>query len=151
MTPKSSMLVLHLVSQRKGTGTLWAKMDDVFPECGLLIKDATRMEQLQCFIDSCHVGANCMERLARRIKVLFDAFPKTELIYLYYRRRSDGLLRAGLFWSDFREPRLISMNRGAWERLKHHGQVFQFTPPDGFYGLVSGHVQAPISAGLPIL
>lgn len=145
------MLVLQLVSAKKGTGTLFAKMDDVFPECSVLIKDATRMEQLQCFIDSCHVGANCMEKLAGRVKVLFDAFPRTELIYLYYKRRSDGRLRAGLFWSDFREPRLISMNRGAWDRLKVHGQVFAFTPPSGFYGIVSGTSPAPSATALPIL
>lgn len=151
MTHPSSLLVLEVYSQRSGRSTLFAKMNDVFPECGILIKDATRMEQLQCFIDSCHVGADCMTKLANRVKVLLDAFPKTELVYLYYRRRSDNRLRAGLFWSDFREPRLISMNPGSWNRLKLHGKVFQFTPPAGFYGVVGGQVQAPVVSALPIV
>ena len=126
---------LVVKSEKKTRGTLFAKLDDVFPECGLLIKESDRMERFQCFIDSCHVSANCMERLVRRVKPMFDTFPTVDLIYLHYRRRSDNRMRAGLFWRDVREPRLLSVNTYAWERMKTYGQVFIYEPPPGFYGI----------------
>lgn len=143
MNAPAPFYTLLVTSERRGTATLFAKIDDVFPECGVSIHNSDRMDRLQCFIDSCHVGANCMEKLAKRLNVLFDTFPTAQLCYLYFKRRADAKMRAGLFWRDFRLPTVINVNKWAWERMKTYGQVYQFAPPAGFYGLSTSAAQSP--------
>lgn len=143
MNAPAPFYTLLVTSERRGTSTLFAKIDDVFPECGVLIHNADRMDRLQCFVDSCHVGANCMEKLAVRLRAMFDTFPTAQLCYLYFKRRSDGKMRAGLFWRDFRNPRMLGINKWAWERMKTYGQVYQFAPPADFFGIGAPPSQTP--------
>ena len=72
-----------------------------------------------------------MEKLAKRVKHIFDTFERTELLILYFKYRDHPTrLRAGVFWRDLREPRLITMNPYAWEKLKEIGTVYEYTLPD---------------------
>jgi hypothetical protein len=136
LTTPGAFYVLLVAGKRKGT--MFARTEDVFPDCGVLIKDAPKLERFQCLIDSCHVGANCMERLARRVGPLFEAFPSADLLYLHHPRRDDELRRrAVLFWRDFREPRVTTINKWAWERMKTYGRVYAYSPPSGYYGIAA--------------
>lgn len=117
-------------------GTLFAKLQDIYPECNFLIKDSTQLHPLICLTSSCHRNANCMTKLVQRIKFLFDNFQNCELILLYFSYRDKpGSQRAGVFWKDFREPRYITMNRSAWEKIKKEAILYQITlPTDLFLG-----------------
>lgn len=110
--------------------TLFTKFLEVYPECEFLIRDQSNLYPLLCLQSSCPRAANCMEKLARRVKELFDAFPQAELLVLYFKYRdAPGKLRAGVFWKDMREPRFITMNPGAWKKFKEIGEVYEWELP----------------------
>ena len=71
-----------------------------------------------------------MEKLAKRVKAIFDAFPTAKLLLLYFKYRDrPNSLRAGVFWRDMSEPRIITMNPGAWEKMKQLGTVYEWNLP----------------------
>lgn len=115
--------------------TAMFKLDDLFPECRLYREKAPQAEPLICIRDdSCPVNHGCMASLVRRIKMLFEEIvPQAELIILYFRKRNVPGLGAGVFWKDFREPRVITVNQQAWERVKFRGTTFQFLPSESFF------------------
>ena len=124
--------------------TAFWKLDDLFPECALFREQSPRIEPLVCIReDACHVGHNCMEILAHRLQALFtEVMPQyVNLILLYYKKRNVEGIGAGVFWRDFRTPRVITMNPGGWKRVKLRGEVFRFTPGETFF--LSGRAAPP--------
>ena len=121
------MLVLEV--QRK---TIFAKLNDVFPECSFLIQGQDQLYPLFCIKNEyCPRNMNCMDRLVRRCKHMFDAFPDAQLLILYFAYQDrPGSHRAGVFWRDLREPRFITFNRSSWVKMKEIGTVFEYTIPD---------------------
>jgi hypothetical protein len=109
------------------------------------------VEPLVCLAEdlACTTGHGCMEALVKRLKMLFEEFrPEPKLILLYYRKRNVPGLGAGVFWPNFREPRTITINPTAWERLKKRAAVYQFLPSEGFFltGQAPEPTPAPASA-----
>lgn len=123
--------------------TSFFKLKDIFPECFLYREHSPRISPLTCLQEenSCHVGKNCMETLAKRLFVLFsEIIPKTRLILLYY-ALPNSKQSAGAFFKDFRSPRIIKMNPYAWKRIKNRGNIFQFLPSSNFF--ISGITEPP--------
>lgn len=126
------MMYFLLMSQR----TAFFKLEDLFPECFLYREKHPQIEPAICIAEdaACTVGKNCMETLAKRLKVLFDELlVDTDLILLYYRKRNLPGIGAAIFWRSFEEPRLITVNPTAWEKIKKRGSVYQFTPGPSFF------------------
>ena len=115
--------------------TAFFKLEDVFPECSLYREKYPNLESLVCIrADACHAGHNCMETLTKRLHVIFDdLLPSVELIFLYFKKLGDLGMGAGVFWRDFREPRVITVNPKGWHRIKRCGDVYKFTPEPGFF------------------
>ena len=110
--------------------TIFIKMQEVFPECTLQIEGAPNLHPFFCLVSNCFRNANCMGKLATRIKYIFDQWPKAQLLILYFSYQDrPGSQRAGLFWRDMREPRYITMNRTAWVKLKKMGIVYEWGLP----------------------
>ena len=137
--PKELIYFLQLSSK----SSFW-KVDDVFPECLLYREHAPRIDPLICIKENtCHVGHNCMEILVKRVHALFDeVVPKyVNLILLYFKKRNTNGIGAGVFWRDFRTPRIITLNPGGWRTVKARGEVFRFTPGESFF--LSGRTLPP--------
>lgn len=129
MTPDPIMYFL-LMARR----TAFFKLQDLFPECFLYREQSPQAEPLLCLReDSCPGNHNCMETLAKRLKIMFDLLSHADLILLYYKKRNIPGMGAGVFWKDFRDPRTITMNPKAWARLKLRGKVLQFQPDESFF------------------
>ena len=110
--------------------TLFVKFVDLYPECEFLIQDEPQLYPLICFNTSCHRNRNCMEKLVKRVKSIFDAFPEANLVLAYYKYRdAPTSIRAGVFWNDFSEPRIIRMNHSAWEKMKQLGTIYEWEMP----------------------
>ena len=119
------MLILE-VNKR----TLFAKCLEVYPECTFLIMDQPQLHPLICLKSSCPRNQRCMEKLARRVKAIFDAFPESQLLVLYFKYRdAPNQLRAGIFWKDMREPYFRVLNPGAWSTFKRIGIVYEWELP----------------------
>jgi len=129
------------------TKTAFFKLESIFPECFLFREHAEQIDPLKCLLEdnSCHVGRNCMETLAKRVHVLFEeVLPSVDVIVLYFKKRGSQSYGAGLFWRDMREPRTITMNPYAWTRVKTRGAVYQFAPNPSFF--LSGRSAPPAPA-----
>ena len=110
--------------------TLFAKLLEVYPECEFLIRDEEKLYPLICLQSSCPRAQNCMEKLAKRVNAMFEAFPQAKLLVLYFKYRdAPNRLRAGIFWKDMREPYYRVLNPGAWETFKRVGTVFEWDLP----------------------
>ncbi len=129
--PKNA-LVLKVVKAVRST--LFMKLNDLYPECQFLIEGAPQLSPLFCLKSHCPRNQACMEKLANRVKYVFDTFPDTELLLLYFRYvDKPGSQRAGVFWRDMREPRIITFNRTAWDKLKSVGIVYEWALPDSLF------------------
>lgn len=116
-----------------GKTSFW-KLDDLFPECSFYREKCPRIDPLICLREnSCHVGSSCMQTIGNRLQALFDTIlPKwVQLVLLYYKKQCG--LGAGVFWRDFREPYIITMNSGAWARVKLRSEIYKFLPGNSFY------------------
>jgi hypothetical protein len=132
--------------------TVFFKLQDLFPECYFHREGAPRVEPLICLKEEnvCHVGRNCMETLARRLHMLFgevfkpeDDKPTVDLIVLYFRKRSDDdSIGAGVFWRDFTNLRIITVNKAGWNYVKLRGNIYQFNPSETFF--LSGRAPPPV-------
>ena len=122
--------------------TAFFKLQDIFPEC-FFHREGTPIEPMFCMTGDCPVNHNCMEMLSKRVYVLFqEVLGNVELLIFYYRKRcAPESIGATLFWRDMREPRNITVNPWAWQRIKARGVVFQFSPPPLFF--VTGRTAAP--------
>lgn len=127
----NSNKALVLEVQKK---TLFIKLEFVYPECFFLIEDQPKLFPFICLFSSCHRNSNCMEKLAKRVKYIFDVFTEASLLFLYFRYRNDpDRQKAGVFWRDMTEPRLITMNPYAWNKMKEIGIVYEWDLPQDFY------------------
>lgn len=123
------MLVLEVNSK-----TVFMKMKDVYPECEFLISDQPQLFPLRCLVDHCPRNANCMEKIAHRVKYIFDTFKDAKLLLLYYSYRDrPGTIRAGVFWRSMDEPRVITLNRSGWEKMKSMGKVYEWSLPESLF------------------
>ena len=114
--------------------TLFIKLTSLFPECEFLISDVEKLHPLICLRGVCHRNANCMDKLVRRVKYVFDTFKEAKLLILYFSYRDQpGSQRAGVFWRDLREPRYFVMNRTGWEKMKEIGIVYDWPIPDSIF------------------
>jgi len=116
--------------------TAFFKLKDVFPECFLYREKSPRVKALVCLKEdlACHCGHRCIDVLVHRVTALFDMLPKTiSLILLYFKNDHMERIEAGVFWRDFREPRVITVNPSAWKYCKGRGDVLTFHPTDKFY------------------
>ena len=116
--------------------TAFFKLEEIFPECYLNREKSPQIEPLICLREerACHVNYNCMEIIAKRIRLMFDEFlQNADLTVLYFRKRNIEGLGAGVFWRDFREPRVITMNPTAWSKIKQRGNLYQFYPEPSFF------------------
>lgn len=116
--------------------TAFFKLQDIFPECFLLREKHPQLEPLVCLREdhSCHVNQNCMGILCNRMHSLFDVtLPQVQTLILYFRKRNIPGMGAGIFWRDFREPRVITVNPTGWESMKRWGQAYKFFPGNEFF------------------
>ena len=126
------------------TKTAFFKLEDIFPECFLYREPTSQIEPLMCLTEdnACHVGQNCMDILAKRLMVLFkEVLQSTDLILLYFKKRGVYGMGTGIFWRDFKTPRVITVNPYAWRKIKATGQIFQFMPESEFF--LSGKAKEP--------
>ena len=140
MEISTPQIMYFLVFSKK---TAFFKLQDIFPECYFYRDDSPRVEPLICLREDnvCHVGHSCMETLARRLHMLFEEVFKPEddkevvdLIILYYRKRENtDSIGAGIFWRDFSNLRVITVNRAGWEYVKVRGNIYQFNPSTTFF------------------
>ncbi len=135
MQPSDDQLLVLEVKGPSGQTSLFIKLEWVFPECSFLIKDADNLYPLFCLKNSyCPRNASCMDKLAKRVKYIFDHFPNSEVLYLYFRYRDlPNSQRAGVFWKDLREPTYITFNKTAWEKFKNIGTVYEWRLPDSLF------------------
>ncbi len=66
-----------------------------------------------------------METLAKRVLYWFERVePKAELMVAYYKYPDQpNSIRAGIFYRDMSEPRVINLNVTAFEKFKKEGLV----------------------------
>jgi len=116
--------------------TAFFKLQDIFPECFFYRETSPKIEPLICLREnnSCHVGKNCMETLAKRIQTIFThVVPSSKLVILYFKKRNVNGLGAGIFSSDFNRVRVITMNPTGWNAVKNRGLIYEFSPTKDFF------------------
>lgn len=122
------MLVL-VVTTTSGRNVMFTKLDNIYPECKQLIRGIPQLNPLICLNSSCHMDNACMKTLAIRVNLMFDAFPSSDLLILYFKYQDSPSLRGGIFWNDMREPKRIIINPYAWKKYKNQGNVYEWDLP----------------------
>jgi len=113
--------------------TVFLPLGYLYPECKLHIEGHELLTQLHCLQETCPRNRNCMDTLARRVKFFFDRVTPGEKLIIAYYKTVTGRIKAGLFYPDLREPRLITCNKSAFRRCKRRGTVYRWDPPAEFY------------------
>ena len=138
MQSPSDCYVLKVVGRQSGKSAIFMKMKDLYPECEFLIKGGDQLFPFRCLRDGyCPRNSNCMDKLAHRVKYVFDTFADAQLLLLYFRYPDmPGSHRAGVFHRDLQDtrfPRYMVFNRSMWERMKKVGEVFSWNLPDELF------------------
>lgn len=133
-TGAGSCLVLKVTGVKSGQASVFMKLKDLYPECEFLIKGADQLYPLFCLRNNvCPRNANCMEKLAKRVKYVFDTFPDSEILYLYFRYPDrPHSQRAGVFCRDLSNPefpKYVTFNRSQWVKMKEIGTVYKWDLP----------------------
>jgi hypothetical protein len=117
--PPGKMLVLQRVGQRTGKTSLFAQLEDVYPECWPLIAEAPQLAPLSCLFKSCRHMDACMNKLAHRVTATFDAFPKAVFLYLWFTYEDSPSLRAVVFSRADEKgfPKVIVLNPWGWKSV----------------------------------
>lgn len=125
--------VLEVVGRKQSV--LFVKLRDLFPECEFLLRDAPQLFPFRCLQDYCPRNQNCMEKLAKRTKYVFDTFKDVTLLLVYFSYPDmPGSHRAGVFWRDVEKtPKYIVFNRTTWERMKRIGTVYKWSLPSSVF------------------
>ena len=115
--------------------TSFFKLQDIFPECFLNREPVPDVEPLICVReDSCPTNHNCMETLAKRVHILFEeVLPGSKMIVLYFKKRNIPGIGGCIFWRTMAEPRVITVNPFAWNKVKQRGTVYEFSPGPSFF------------------
>jgi len=118
-------------------GTAFVPLRDLYPECLVLIGTEPQLYPLRCMASSCPRNANCATKLAHRVNYFFDKLATEETILFAYFKHPDRpkSVRAGVFYRDLREPKVILCNYFAFKKFSKEGIVFQWDPPDEYYKL----------------
>lgn len=120
----------------------------LYPECFVLIKPHQSLHPLFCLKnDICPVNSNCMEVLAKRVDYLFTNLctdGKQLIAYFSYPDRPKSI-RAGLFTRDLSEPRLLTLNRSAFEKFRKEGVTYAWVPTDEFLFIGTSRTLIPAS------
>jgi hypothetical protein len=112
------------------TKTIFARLKDIFPECEVLIEHQPQLYPLRCLVNHCPKNANCMEKLVRRVKHVFEVFSEAQLLILYFKWPDrPASIRCGVFWRDLREPCYRTINRSSWEIFKEKGTIYSWEMP----------------------
>lgn len=130
-TASNTAFILKITGKTSGRAVMFIKLEYIYPECLFLIEKSPQLFPLQCLASSCPKNQTCMDTLARRVKYLFDNFLDTDVLLLYYTYRDKiNSYRSAIFTRELEEPRLITFNRSAWQKLKNIGTVYQWTIPN---------------------
>jgi hypothetical protein len=136
----TSIIYFVVFSQK----TAFLKLESIFPECFFYRDQSPQIDPLMCLLEdnACTVGKNCIETIVKRLHVLFqEILPGVNVIVLYYKKRGGTGVGAGIFWKDMREPRVITVNPFAWQKIKQRGAVYQFQPNSSFF--LTGQASPP--------
>lgn len=118
--------------------TAFVPLRDIYPECAVLIQGEPQLYPLICMRTACPRNANCPQKLAHRVNFFFEkvADPDVTAMIAYFKHEDrPGSVRAGVFFRDMREPRVIVCNHYAFRKFKRDGEVFKWDPTDSFYQL----------------
>lgn len=103
----------------------------IYPECVTLIEKYDQLSPLHCLRnDHCPANKGCMDVLVNRINYLFtNVIPdgKQIIAYFKYRDRPESI-RAGIFDRDLSEPKLMTLNRSAFQKFQREGIAFTWVP-----------------------
>lgn len=130
---KSCHLIILEIHQK----TIIAKLQDLYPECSVLIQGYDRLSLLGCFKDTCHRDAGCLDKLAKRVKAIFDSFEFANMLLVVFRDRDNKKIKAGVFWRNFKFPKLINVNPYGWQRITELSTQYEWAPPRELFGIVS--------------
>lgn len=133
--------IAFFVFQRKN---LFIPLRFVYGECFPLIADRPQLSPLQCLQTTCPVNAGCMDILAKRVNYLFtQVVPAAELLIAYFKYPDrPNSVRAGIFYRDLREPRVMTLNKAAFKKFQNEGIAYTWIPPDEY--LLMGPAQTLI-------
>lgn len=118
--------------------TVFIPLRYIYPECSVLISTSPQLHPLFCLShDQCPANNNCMDTLVRRVNYFFtEVAPKAQLMVAYFSHADrPESLRAGLFFRDLSEPRLIVANRSAFQKFQTEGKHFTWIPPVDYYNI----------------
>lgn len=107
----------------------------IYPECMNLIEDYDQLFPLFCLRnDQCPANRGCMDILAKRINYLFThVIPSAKQIIAYFKYRDKPeSIRAGIFTRDMQEPRLMTLNRSAFQKFQREGIMFKWIPSNEY-------------------
>lgn len=130
--------------------TMLVKLNDIFPECSVLLKPYPQLFNLNCFKNNfCPAQSACMEKLVPRIRFLFDSFSEVGLILALFRSPDDKLM-AGLFQRSGVEPRVIRVGPKGFDRFKKYVETYEIEMPSELMNLVGKESTDVVSKiGLP--
>lgn len=107
----------------------------VYPECMTLIEPHDQLSPLFCLAhDHCPANKGCMDILAKRINYLFTFVVPTGqqiIAYFKYRDRPESI-RAGIFNRDMKEPRVMTLNRSAFQKFQRESIMYTWIPNDEY-------------------
>lgn len=107
----------------------------IYPECLTLIEKYEQLSPIHCLNnDHCPANKGCMDILVKRVNYLFThVVPDAQQIIAYfkYRDRPDSI-RAGIFTRDLAEPKLMTLNRSAFQKFQRESIMFTWIPNDEY-------------------
>lgn len=103
--------------------TLIIPLQDVYSECEKLLLKYPWLSPLHCFHQSlCPADNCCAEKLVRRCKIVFEFFPKIELIILYWKQHNGTELEGFSVWKDFgKNPTVFTLNQKKFSDFQRCG------------------------------
>lgn len=128
---------LSLSNKYNSDFTAFFKFQDILPEC-YFNREGSGLEVATCIKNmDCHVNHNCFEILFKRVNILFNetVVHGTSIILLYFRKVGVPGLGAVVFDRQFDkvEPRWITMNPSAWNKVKNYSEVYSFKTNSEFF------------------
>lgn len=116
--------------------TILIPLRQIYPECAVLLAGSPNAENLQCLrYGTCNQSVDtCMRILAERVDKFFRLQPEERTHMLAYYKTPSGSLRGCWFTSDFDEPKVVTCNKHAFDRLRYYGEIHSWEPDSSFYG-----------------
>ncbi len=144
--------------------TAFLHLKDLYGECFVLIEPHEQLTPMQCFYTECHANRNCGETIARRVNFLFDRVfsSKVNMVVAYFKYRDRPQSIRGIVFirpgysipednpfmsgaaSSGTDPRVMILNRSAFNRCKKEGKLFQWVPSDEYLYLGNDNTIIPV-------